>query len=472
MKFYQKVLNACCRNSWYLVIFFQIAFILSRFIGYQNPLMTSDYGNHLLISKYIAQGRIPYKEFSLTHMPGLYIPMVLGFLISGSTIFPFLFTTIIVSLIFPSFYLFIKDKFRYKSEFLVFLGLIFIFTDPMLTMYTKVATFDTLCLPFIMLSFSIMEKKKVRRKDYLLLAGLFFISLFIKITTVYFFAFWISLRIVFFIKNKFWRNNSIIFLFILFSVVVITFLFFYLLVPELLSDIFISHLFRPSRTPQERISSLFSALLLSPLALIPIFALSFLIAIFSKDKNIKFWFTFSYLFILFSVFVPKHFYRHHLIYLIPIGVYLLLSLIEKTMFFLENRNRNWPFFISISGSLLLSVHSFLWFILFLSFNQNVWAIYRHARELDGQLYASNNYYYFAADKEPYFWYYTTIPDGPCRWANLCSKQQEILAKADIAMVDVWARRHIFDPGFYDYLNTYFYLEDYDAISGLMLYIRR
>ncbi|MFC1790380.1 hypothetical protein ACFLZP_02780 [Patescibacteria group bacterium] len=457
-------------NGILIVVIVGIIFVMTRLMYYQFPLMHPDYGNHLLIIRYLRKGYLPYKEFSLTHMPGLYVLMFFGTLVFGSTLGSLLVYLVVVSLVFPLFFTYLKNAF--SSSLLASLGIILLLTDALFTIYTKVATFDCLALVFILPVLIICQQKKISKHDYFLLTGLFFISLFIKITTVYFFGFYFGSQIFFAIFQRKSFQEKLKASCLLLVTVSVVFLGLNWLWPEIFTDIFESHLLRPAMPLSERLINIWRVFFVSPIILLGLLS-SIIFCFFPpKDKRIRFLPIFFLFFLLFSVFIPRNFYQHHLIFLLPIGVELVILLTLRLGGFILRRSHFWKVLISVLGAVALVSHFTKWVIFLSVDNHGVKRIYSQVKEKEGQLYASSNFHYIAVGKEPSFEYFATIPDGPCRWGKSCDEHKKNLAKADYALIDNWVYRHIGDENFHKYLYENFYLEEYDRFSGLKFYMRR
>jgi hypothetical protein len=355
---------------------------------------------------------------------------------------------------------------------LVIIGLLVFLTDPLLTLHTKVANFDCLALPFVFAGLILIQKQKLSSKDVFFLVGVFFISFFIKIPTIYFFLFFLVASLVVYRQEKLKSKKLSKILVVLFLTIGVTVLILHLLLPEMFRDILFSHLLRPRMLTSKRIGFLFNAFYFSPITLLSASILAIFFLFLSRNKQTKCFSLFFLLFLLFSVFVPKHFYRHHLIMIIPMGIILGLVIIEKSVIFLKVKDRNWLKFLSVFGALLLTLHFFLWMVTLFYFNPVREEVYKKVKRTKGTLFTNNNFYYMITEKEPYFWYFVTIPDGPCRWGDTCFMHKKILAKSDYALLDSGVWIHVSDKGFYQYLHENFYLDFYNRESGLMLYLRR
>ncbi|MBN1262864.1 MAG: glycosyltransferase family 39 protein [Candidatus Pacebacteria bacterium] len=462
------------RDRLFLVLFLQFFFIVTRFLGYRNPVATSDYGNHLLISKYMVEGKVPYREFSLTHMPGLYWLLRLGFLVSDSVFWPFLFYVLVVSLVVPGLYFFTKTFF--KEDFIVLLAVILFLGDPLLTLYAKVVTFDCLALVFIVFILLVLGKKTLLRRDYLLLALLFSVNFLIKITAAYYWAFFLFSFFVVYYQNRVEVIKVIKIGLTFFFSTSITLLALKVSMPELLPDILSSHLLRPAMSLKERLFFLFHTLSLSPVLLLLAFLVAWPMLFLVRDKKVKHRALFFLVFFIFSVFIPRHFYQHHLITVLPIGLSLVASAAKAFLAFFNKQrmpNKNFVFSLaSLTLAIFLTKHTFYSLVLLAYNNLKTGEIYERASKLEGKMFANNNFFYMITGKEPHFWYFVTIPDGPCRWGNSCYMHQKILASSDYALLDSAAKIHILDPGFYQYLYSNFYLDSYEQFGELSLYLRR
>ncbi|HUW21822.1 MAG TPA: hypothetical protein VMW41_04110 [Candidatus Bathyarchaeia archaeon] len=456
------------KSELFLVFLIQLLFIATRFIYYQSPYVSHDHGNHLLIAKFIARGGLPYREFAVTHMPGLYLPLVLGFWISESLFFPMLFYFLIVSFIIPLSYQLFKEIF--KNKIFAFFGLILFFTDPLLTIYSKVTTYDCLALPFLLAAMILLQKKRLQTKDYLLMTGIYFITFFIKLTTVYFLGFLLGLNFLVYFYDRQKRKEITRLIVIQVVITAVSLLLLNRFMPYLTNDVFSAHLKRFWLPVSSRISELFSTFSYSLVNLLS----GFLVAIFwlfSKNKQAKLFSLFFLMYLLFSVFVPHNFWRHHLIFLIPIGSVLILFTTEKMINFLKEKNWSWRLLILSTGLVVLGLHFFFWYTDLTYFNPEIEKLYEKAKKLPGQLFANSNYSYIVTEKEPYFWYYVTVPDVPCRCGN-CTFYKDILTKSDFALLDTNLRWKAIDENFADYLYRNFYLDLYDSRTGRALYRRR
>lgn len=464
-------ISVAVKRDYLLVLLIQLVFFLSRFINYRYPRYNYDHGVHLLILKYIALGKVPYQEFSLVHMPGLYL-LLAPFVKQAESLFSVMsFYYLIVSFNVLLYYFLLKKIF--KEKWISFAGVILLVIDPLFNRLTSVVGIDPVLSVILMITLLFLEKKKFKRFDSLVFLFLYILGFIFKLSTIYYIFFWF---LAFFLTNltiKEKRNKTYDKLFFLFlAFFIVSYFGLLILFPEMSWDIFTSHLLRPSLSIRQRLENLFRGFEMSVANLLPAVIISSYGMLQVGSKKMRHYSLFFLIYILFSIFLPKNFWYHHLLIILPVSNILVLMGLNDLLVFIKDRSVRWLWTVSVVISIVLAY--------------NLFSLYKVARfnlsssrqivdklsAIDGTLYTSNNYFYFLSGKYPPFWYYATIPDAPCRWGKCCEIHQKLLQESDYALLDESTKGHVTDSGFYDYLHENFYLDYYDPGLNLMFYSRR